>query len=172
MNQWSSSIASRHEVWHVVVPKVPTLYHWAFWDCIKIVCTLDLKSDILNVGSEVFTAEVMNSYIFWDITPCSPSRVKWRLGETLPPPSSASNSSLFSGFASCCAYYNNIQWKYHLSQSNYACSLYYLHCTTCFGLHAGHLQVLFDNITCSAVLIIKRTRIVWLWKVVLSLNVK
>jgi hypothetical protein len=25
--------------------------------------------------------------------------------------------------------------------TNYVCSLYYLHCTTCFGLHAGHLQI-------------------------------
>jgi hypothetical protein len=33
-------------------------------------------------------------------------------------------------------------------RSQAMCILYfYLHCTTCFGLHAGHLQVLFDNIT-------------------------
>jgi hypothetical protein len=53
--------------------------------------------------------------------------------------------------------YNNTQWKYHLSQPNYACSLYYnLHSITCFGLYAGHLQVLSYNITKVKLLIFSR----------------
>jgi hypothetical protein len=43
------------------------------------------------------------------------------------------------------------------SQPNYSCSLYYnLHSTTCFGLYAGHLQVLSDNITKVKLLIFLR----------------
>jgi hypothetical protein len=38
---------------------------------------------ILNyIGFEVFTVVVMNSTIFWDITPCSLLSVNWRFGGT------------------------------------------------------------------------------------------
>jgi hypothetical protein len=36
------------------------------------------------VGSEVFTAVVIKSMNFWDITPCSPLSVKRRFGGTYP----------------------------------------------------------------------------------------
>jgi hypothetical protein len=35
-----------------------------------------------NIGFEVFTTVVMKSTIFWDITPCSPSKVNRRFGGT------------------------------------------------------------------------------------------
>jgi hypothetical protein len=35
-----------------------------------------------NVGSEVLTAVVMKSTIFWDLTACSPLKVNRRLGGT------------------------------------------------------------------------------------------
>jgi hypothetical protein len=35
-----------------------------------------------KVGFEVLIAVVMNSTIFWDITPCSPSRARRRYGGT------------------------------------------------------------------------------------------
>jgi hypothetical protein len=34
------------------------------------------------VGFEVLTAVVMKNSVFWDITPCSPLKVKRRMGET------------------------------------------------------------------------------------------
>jgi hypothetical protein len=33
-----------------------------------------------DFGSEVLTAVTINSYIFWDITPCSPVKVNRRFG--------------------------------------------------------------------------------------------
>jgi hypothetical protein len=46
-----------------------------------------------NVGFEVFTAVVMKSINFWDITPCSPLSVNRRFGETyrLPLPGRRNN---------------------------------------------------------------------------------
>jgi hypothetical protein len=40
------------------------------------------ETTILYVGSEVLTAVVMKSAIFWDITPCSPLKVSRRFGRT------------------------------------------------------------------------------------------
>jgi hypothetical protein len=59
---------------------------------------------------------------------------------------------------------NNIQWKRLRSQPNYVCSLYHnLLSTTCFGLYAGHLQVLSDNITKVKLLLnkLKNVRMYW-----------
>jgi hypothetical protein len=39
------------------------------------------------MGFEVLTAVVMGSYIFWDITPCSPLKVNRLFGGTSPPSS-------------------------------------------------------------------------------------
>jgi hypothetical protein len=40
------------------------------------------KQNNVYVGSEVLTAVVMNSTVFWDITPCSPLKVNQRFGGT------------------------------------------------------------------------------------------
>jgi hypothetical protein len=42
---------------------------------------------LFYVGFEVFTAVVMKSTIFWDITLCSPLSVNRRFGRTQPPSS-------------------------------------------------------------------------------------
>jgi hypothetical protein len=36
---------------------------------------------LMQVGSEVLTPMTMKSSIFWDITPSSPLKVKWRFEE-------------------------------------------------------------------------------------------
>jgi hypothetical protein len=41
-----------------------------------------MKYGNLLVGFEVLTAVVMKSYIFWDMTPCSPLKVSLRSGGT------------------------------------------------------------------------------------------
>jgi hypothetical protein len=44
-----------------------------------VICT-EINKD--SVGFEVLTAVVMKCTIFWDITPCSPSKVNRRFGGT------------------------------------------------------------------------------------------
>jgi hypothetical protein len=44
------------------------------------------------VGSEVLTAVVMKSTIFWDITPCTPSKAKPTFRRNMSPPSSVSKN--------------------------------------------------------------------------------
>jgi hypothetical protein len=41
-----------------------------------------IDTDATYVGSEVLTAVVMKSSVFWDITPCGPLKVNRRLGGT------------------------------------------------------------------------------------------
>jgi hypothetical protein len=43
------------------------------------------------VGFGILTAVVMNSAIFWDMTPCSPLKVNRCFGGTLPPSSGSIN---------------------------------------------------------------------------------
>jgi hypothetical protein len=43
---------------------------------------LSRKTISIYVGFEVFTAVVMKSIIFWDMTPCSPLSVNRRFGGT------------------------------------------------------------------------------------------
>jgi hypothetical protein len=46
-------------------------------------CLLLILSFLFRaVGSEVLTAVVMKSSIFWDTTPCSPLKANWRFGAT------------------------------------------------------------------------------------------
>jgi hypothetical protein len=67
----------------------------------------------------------------------------------------STTSTQFERWKTTILFYWNWQlsyWKYSMKVPPFATKLcafsfYYLHCTTCFGLHAGHLQVLFDNIT-------------------------
>jgi hypothetical protein len=41
-----------------------------------------MKDKLEIIGFEVFTAVVMKSIIFWDMTPCSPPKVNRRYGGT------------------------------------------------------------------------------------------
>jgi hypothetical protein len=49
---------------------------------LNILFILMPKQRVLLVGSEVLTAMVMKSYIFWNVTPCNPLTMNQRFGRT------------------------------------------------------------------------------------------
>jgi hypothetical protein len=46
----------------------------------QLLSDFPVKISLFNVGFEVFTAVVMKSIIFWDMTPCSPLSCNRRFG--------------------------------------------------------------------------------------------
>jgi hypothetical protein len=56
-------------------------------------CTPGAKHQgLIILGFEVLTAQVVKSSVFWDITPCSPLKIKAINPRTVPPPSSGSKN--------------------------------------------------------------------------------
>jgi hypothetical protein len=59
--------------------------------CLSLTVLCFRKEINISIGFQVPTAVVMKSTIIWDITPRSPLKVNWRLGETSPLSSGSKN---------------------------------------------------------------------------------